>query len=98
MSKGKIQILVSTATRIDVRIGTSRTGPTGHYCNELVVPPATVDIEGCSGSCLQLQLGASPPATMRPTRPCISLIPRTRISARRLINGGNPGLIIFSQN
>jgi putative intracellular protease/amidase len=38
MSKGKILILGSTATRIEVHGGSAPTGPTGQYLNELVVP------------------------------------------------------------
>lgn len=38
MSKGRILILGSNATRIEVRDGAEPTGPTGQYLNETVVP------------------------------------------------------------
>lgn len=38
MSKGKILILGSNGTRIEVRDGAGPTGPTGQYLNETVVP------------------------------------------------------------
>lgn len=41
MSKRKILILGSTATRIEVNGGVEPTGPTGQYLNELVVPAMT---------------------------------------------------------
>lgn len=38
MSKGKVLIVGSNATRIEVHDGAEPTGPTGQYLNELVVP------------------------------------------------------------